>query len=662
MASATDTPNGSARRGETLPMRFGLSSGTPGATKLVVFFFTYMLAAAFGRWMIVIPDMPITVWPPNGVVLAMLLTQPRRSWGWWLGLGALGELTGNALWYQNQVIWALGYIFANAAAVVAAALLLAPDLTASFRRFATLRQVLAFLGIGVLGAPVISATLGSAVVAISGGNGFIETWPAWWLGDATGILISTPLVISVANAWRDRAWPSMAQVAEGAAIAVVLAGLCLWVLSNGAVFAFLLPVPVLWAALRFEFRGAALAVLVLTLAMGVHAQSFHHAPLSDAGIALLHTKLQVLILVAASTGLIVAAIIRQQRQALSDLARINDDLEARVAERTRAIEAAEQRFKATFQNAGVGISIVSGDGALLRVNDSLARMLGREVAEMEDHRLEEFTHPADRAMGDAAWSRLVSGKADEYDLEKRYLHKEGHAVWGHTTVSCVRRPDGRIDYLIKVIQDITERKRSEAVRQMLMREVSHRSKNLLAIVQVIARQTAARTPQHFAETFGRRLQALAANQDILVNNQWQRVELIDLVRGQLQHFEAVGHRVETSGPSVMVPPAAAQTLGMALHELATNAAKYGSLSNEAGRVEISWAVEAESFCMSWRESDGPPVTAPDRTGFGTTVLDQLTASSMSGQVSIRYAPEGLTWELRCPLSALRENAGAETSA
>jgi len=134
------------------------------------------------------------------------------------------------------------------------------------------------------------------------------------------------------------------------------------------------------------------------------------------------------------------------------------------------------------------------------------------------------------------------------------------------------------------------------------------------------------------------------------------------VRGQLQHFEAVGHRVETSGPSVMVPPAAAQTLGMALHELATNAAKYGSLSNEAGRVEISWAVEAESFCMSWRESDGPPVTAPDRTGFGTTVLDQLTASSMSGQVSIRYAPEGLTWELRCPLSALRENAGAETSA
>lgn len=88
MASATDTPNGPARRGETLPMRFGLSSGTPGATKLVVFFLTYMLAAAFGRWMIVIPDMPITVWPPNGVVLAMLLTQPRRSWGWWLGLGA----------------------------------------------------------------------------------------------------------------------------------------------------------------------------------------------------------------------------------------------------------------------------------------------------------------------------------------------------------------------------------------------------------------------------------------------------------------------------------------------------------------------------------------------------------------------------------------------
>lgn len=630
----------------------------PGGAGLFAFFAAYMIAVAFGRWMVVIPGIPIAVWPPNGVVFAMLLTQPRRTWPWWVGLGALGELTANALWYQNPLVWALGYVAANAAAVIAAALLLQACLRTPFRRFITLRQVLAFLTIGVLAAPVISATLGSAVEAAAGTNSFTTTWPVWWLGDATGILIATPLVISAANAWRERAWPTAPQAAEGAAIAIVLSALSVWVLSAGANFAFLLPMPILWAALRFEFRGSALAVLVLTLAIGVHAQNFQNVQLPASDIALLHFKLQTLILVGASTGLIVATIIRQQRQALADLARINDDLEERVVERTRAIEAAEQRFKATFENAGVGIGIVSGDGALMRVNASLAQMLGRDVDEMEGHRLDAFTHPADLAAGKAAWDRLVAGEADEYDLEKRYIHEDGRTIWGHTTVSCVRRADGRIDYLIKIIQDITERKRSEVVRQMLMREVNHRSKNLLSIIQVIARQTAAHSPEHFVAAFGERLRALAANQDILVNNEWQRVDLTELVTGQLRHFDAMDQRVLLSGPPLMVPPAVAQTLGMALHELATNAAKYGSLSNETGRVEVSWGIEQDGFRMTWRESGGPPVTPPESTGFGTKILDQLTASSMSGEVSLGYAPDGVVWQLHCPVSALQDNADA----
>ncbi len=637
----------------------GRGFSRPGGVQLIAAYAAYMIAIAFGRWMVVIPEVPIALWPPNGVILAMLLTQPRQSWPWWIGLGALGELTGNTLWYHNPLVAALGYIAANAAAVLAAALLLRAGLKAPIRRFVSLRQVLAFLAIGVLAAPVISATLGSAVEAAAGNNPFITTWPVWWLGDATGILIATPLVISAANAWQERAWPTLAQTLEGAAIAVVLTALSLWVLSAGATFAFLLPVPILWAALRFEFRGTTLAVLLLTLAIGVHAQNFQHAQLSPSEIALLHMKLQALVLVGASTGLIVATIIRQQRQALFDLSRSNDELEARVADRTRAIAAAEQSFKATFENAGVGIAIVGGDGALVRVNDSLARMLGHNAGEMEGHPLDLFTHPEDLAKGKAAWTRLATGQADDYDLEKRYLHKDGQSVWGHTTVSCVRRADGQIDYLIKVIQDITERKRSEVVRHMLMREVNHRSKNLLSIVQVIARQTATHSPQFFIEAFGERLRALAANQDILVNNEWQRVDLAELVRGQLRHFGSPGPRVRLSGAPIMVPPTAAQALGMALHELATNAAKYGSLSTQDGHVDISWTTEGDNFCMSWQESGGPPVSPPERTGFGTKILDQLTASSMSGSVSLSYALDGVIWQLRCPISALQDSVGIE---
>ncbi|WP_282026685.1 MASE1 domain-containing protein [Limimaricola cinnabarinus] len=658
MISAAKTLRQRADRGGA--SQAGWSGGSrPGAAQLIAVYAAYMIAVAFGRWMVVMPEVPIAIWPPNGVILAMLLTRPRQSWAWWIGLGALGELTGNALWYHNPLIWALGYVVANAAAVIVAALLLRAWTQGPMRRFDSLRQVLAFLGIGVLAAPVLSATLGSAVEAAAGKNPFTTTWPVWWLGDATGTLVATPLVISAANAWRERAWPRPAQALEGAAIFLMLAGLSLWVLSTGAVFAFLLPVPILWAALRFEFRGSALAVLVLTLAIGVHAQNFHHAPLPPAEIALLHMKLQALVLVGASIGLIVATIIRQQRQALAELSRANDELEARVAERTRTIAAAEQRFKATFQNAGVGIGIVDGDGRLVRVNDSLARMLGQEAGEMEGHPLDEFTHPDDLAKGKAAWARLASGQADDYDIEKRYLRKEGQAVWGHTTVSCVRRADGGIDYLIKVIQDITERKRSEAVRHMLMREVNHRSKNLLSVVQVIARQTASHSPQDFIEAFGARLRALAANQDILVNNEWQRIDLAELVGAQLRHFGTVGPRVRLSGPAVMVPPAAAQALGMALHELATNAAKYGSLSTPRGHVDISWTIGEEGFWMRWRESGGPPVTPPQRAGFGSRILDDLTASSMSGRVSLDYAPDGLVWELRCPVSALQ--GGAENA-
>jgi PAS domain S-box-containing protein len=633
----------------------------PGGVALAGFFVAYMLAAAFGRWMMVIPGIPITVWPPNGVILAMLLTWPRRTWPWWIAVGAAGELTGNVIWFMNPPLWALGYIAANAAAVIAAAYLLVPILHAPIRRLATLRQVLAFLAIGVLAAPMISATVGSAIDAIVGKNTFVTTWPVWWLGDATGILIATPLVISAVNAWREEARLSSSQFLEGAAIAVVLAGLSAWELATDATYAFLVALPVLWAALRFEFRGATLASLGLALAIGIHAQSIAPAQASAADVAQLHAKLQALVVVTASTGLIVAAIIRQQRQAVSDLARANAELEVRVAERTHAIEQAERRFKATFQNASVGISIVGGDGMLIRVNDCLARMLGYDVHEMEGQSLDQFTYPDDRALGAAAWDRLITGTADEYELEKRYIRKDGAPVWGHTAVSCVRHPNGRMAYLIKIIQDITARRRSDEVRQMLTREVNHRSKNLLTIVQVIARQTAARSPQDFLDSFGERLRALAANQDLLVKSEWQRLTLSDLVTSQLDCFGGTGSRVVLSGPPVTVAPSAAQVLGMALHELATNAARYGSLSNNSGRVEIAWAIEEDSFSLSWRETGGPEVTAPGETGFGTIVLDKMTASSMSGDVRINYAPEGVVWRLRCPQAVLHDSSGSISS-
>jgi len=627
----------------------------PSVSTLLAFLAIYLLAAAFGRWMAIVPGAPVTVWPPNGVILAALLMHRRETWPWWIALGIFGEITGNFLWYNSTVTAALGYMVANAAAIFVAGYILAPLFDAPIRRLTTLSQVLGLLVIGVLLTPMISATIGSAFVASEGKSSFADTWPLWWLGDATGTLIATPITITVVNAWRDGMRLQGRALLEGFVIAGLLVGITAWDLATGSYYTYLLPLPVLWAALRFEFRGAALAVVGLTFVIGAHGHILGATDSPALSIALMHNRMQFLILTAASIGLIVAAIVRQQKQALIDLAQINAELESRVKERTKDIEMSQKRFEATFKNAGVGISIVSGEGALMRVNDRLAEMLGYSAEEVEGRLLDDFTHPDDVPRGRTALEALKSGAADEYDLEKRYLCKDGSLVWGHTTVSCVRDAKGEISYLIKIIQDITDRKELDENRQMLMREVNHRGKNLLSVVKVIARQTALRSPENFIEAFGERLQALAANQDILVNNGWQQIELDALVRGQLEHFEAIRERVTVVGPPVKVSAHAAQAIGMAIHELATNAAKYGSLSNDVGRVVIGWSVEEGNFSMSWREQGGPAVSAPTSHGFGTTVIDKLTASSLSADVELTYVPTGLVWKVSCQLSTLRDD-------
>jgi PAS domain S-box-containing protein len=200
-----------------------------------------------------------------------------------------------------------------------------------------------------------------------------------------------------------------------------------------------------------------------------------------------------------------------------------------------------------------------------------------------------------------------------------------------------------------ILQDITERKAHEEQIHLLMREVNHRAKNMLSLVQAIARQTAARDPDDFIGCFTERIQALAANQDLLIRNEWQGVDLEDLVRAQLAHFaDLVGSRIDVDGPKLRLNAAAAQAIGLALHELATNAGKYGALSTDRGRVNVCWGTVGDVFTMSWSERDGPTVAAPRRRGFGTTVIETMAKHSLDGEVDLDYAPSGVTWRLACP--------------
>jgi two-component sensor histidine kinase len=219
------------------------------------------------------------------------------------------------------------------------------------------------------------------------------------------------------------------------------------------------------------------------------------------------------------------------------------------------------------------------------------------------------------------------------------------------------KSDGRRLFLT-VAQDVTDQKAHEEQIHLLMSEINHRAKNMLSLVQAIARQTAARDHEDFIERFTERIQALAANQDLLVQDEWQGVDVKDLVRAQLAHFaDPVGSRIAVQGPAVRLNSAAAQAIGLALHELATNAGKYGALSVDAGRVEVGWRLDGNIFAMSWTESKGPPVSQPKRRGFGSTVVDPMVRQTVNGDVHLDFIPSGVVWNLTCPAAdALERNA------
>jgi PAS domain S-box-containing protein len=217
------------------------------------------------------------------------------------------------------------------------------------------------------------------------------------------------------------------------------------------------------------------------------------------------------------------------------------------------------------------------------------------------------------------------------------------------------------------IRDITERKRVEEHNKLLMAEVNHRSMNLLAVVQAVAQQTARLgDPITFVGRLFERIDGLAASQDLLVKNEWQGVDVADLVEVQLAHFkDLIGTRVLLDGLPARLTPAAAQGIGMALHELATNAGKYGALSNNEGRVQISWRVSAgnkPTFLMSWLEHGGPNVAPPTRKGFGQMVIGRMVEAAVDGTAEIDYLESGFSWKLSAPFAETLQRGRVASSA
>lgn len=333
------------------------------------------------------------------------------------------------------------------------------------------------------------------------------------------------------------------------------------------------------------------------------------------------------------------------------------DITARKAQELALAVAAERSEVAQLAARAMHYEFVPAQGSVART-PAFTELLGYgdDEAPAGPDMWRGLIHPEEQK---ATWSAIAAGIANKkgHGLDYRVRHRAGHYIWVHDRAR-VLSGNGQPDRLVGMVLDISEHKAREQHIQLLMLEVNHRAKNMLSLVQAIARQTINHTNHDtgdFIARFSQRLRALAANQDLLVRNNWQGVDLDQLIRAQLAPFtDAVGSRIRLTGPQVQLSASAAQGIGLALHELATNTTKYGALSNKTGRIDINWELHGDRFAMTWVEADGPTVQTPERRGFGSTVITRMAEISVDGSVALDYAPTGVTWSLTCDAAKVLE--------
>ena len=331
--------------------------------------------------------------------------------------------------------------------------------------------------------------------------------------------------------------------------------------------------------------------------------------------------------------------------------RLNADALAELDQRRKA----EERLKFALDSGRMGSWDLDVATKAYEASDLCKLNYGRGPDESFTFAdLIETIHPDDRPRILGAIESAIRDGSD-YDVEYRVVHPTGELRWLHARGRAAQTADdGGARRLAGVSLDITERKRAEERQKLLVNELNHRVKNSLATVQSIAAQTlrSVAAPEFFRDAFETRLIALSHTHDLLTRESWAGASLREVFDVEL-HAMAGEDRVSFTYPSdVRLTPKAAVALGMGIHELATNAAKYGALSTPTGRVAVDWAIIDGVLRLIWTEKDGPPVTPPARRGFGVRLLERGLAAELSGGVELTYDASGLVCQMALPLRAL----------
>ena len=333
---------------------------------------------------------------------------------------------------------------------------------------------------------------------------------------------------------------------------------------------------------------------------------------------------------------------------------------AELIRRKHALGQNVERLSLALDAGGMGVWEWEPDTDATLWDDGIFRMTGFDssVTPASGKAFIERIHKDDIGRVQAAMAETMANNKPT-NVDFRFLRPDGVQRWFAIRGSNFPERNGMRSRLMGVNFDITDEKDAAARTHALLREVSHRTKNLLAIILAISRVTArdATTVQGYERSLSSRIAGLAASQDLIVASDWQSVELHALISSQLKAvLHETSDRIELAGPKLILNPTAAQNLGMAITELVLNAIEHGALSNDIGRVDVSWKiVTAEAvneILIEWSERNGPLVAGVQKRGYGLAVIERLVIQSLKAKTDIKFAADGIRWSILAPVETL----------
>lgn len=597
----------------------------------------------------------LAIWLPAGLFLAVMIVTPMSKWALWSATAIAAEITGNLFWYGHQWGPALLLTLGNTLAALTGAATIRYYLKGTYI-LDDVRHAGLFTVVATILMPTISATVGSIALGWSYSKAPFDAWTRLMLGDATGIMLAAPLALLFLKAAAPATRFPYRRKMEAALLMLVFAAMAAVSLGGILPFAFLMFPLSLWAALSFRIAGAVISSAALT--MVTVAFTFAGAsPFAENTISaeFQFTGLQLFILVASTTALLIGAVAEEKRQWIRQLYATNLKLEERDAERTVRLASTEARARET-ETLLSAISAACPD--LIYAKNRQLEMVYANTATLEalgsndmDDLLREGERPyyqnADEFSAIRANDERVIESEKMLIVEENLTNSVGETCIYRSTKAPLFDSEGKVSGLAGVSVDVTEMKKAQTREKMLVREVDHRSRNVLAVVHGLVQLTRAETVSELKDKLGKRIGALARTNGAIAASNWQGASLIRILNEELAPFQDdQDQRVFLTGEEIQLDPATAQSITLVLHELTTNAAKYGALSSQSGRVEIDWTRRDASgqfsyIDLKWRETGGPPVTSPARQGFGSVVIAAFGEDREEAGVHLDWRPEGL---------------------